>query len=231
MSRRSLLFAVGIVACLVCGVVGVVIAMVRHEPAWYQTAAMPAGPERTQLSTDFLAACSDLKGQVDNEPQWGGKITSRQVNSWFEDGLFNFDANLLHGDITEPRIAFEPDRVRFGFRHGKGLWSSIVSMTLHVWVPQDDSSAVVLELESLEAGSLPVSAQSVLEEIARVLREKELEINWYRHNGHPTAVIRFRTDQQHSPIQLTAIQARDGVLVIQGRNNNATGPAAPASNP
>ncbi len=49
-------------------------------------------------------------------------------------------------------------------------------MVLKVWVPKEDSSALVLELESLQAGLLPVSAQSVLEEIARVLRGTRVEI-------------------------------------------------------
>ncbi len=230
MSRRSFFFAVGIFACLVCAAVGIVVATVRHEQAWYVSAAVPAGPERTQLSRDFYDPFSELLDQVGNEKEWGGKFTARQVNAYLEEGLYDakLDADLLRGKISDPRIAFDQDRVQLGFRYGKGVWSTIISMTLKLWVPQEDSSSVVLELESLQAGSLPVSAQSVLEEISRVLREKDIEINWYRHNGHPTAVLRFQSNQQRSPVQLTSIQSKEGVLIIQGRTNDL-GPAAPAS--
>ena len=231
MSRRSFFFAIGIFVCLICAAVGVVVAMVRHEQEWYTNAGVPAGPERSQLSRDFYEAFTDLLAQVGNEREWGGKVTARQVNSYFEEGLYEakLDADLLRGKISEPRIAFEQDRMRLGFRYGKGVWSTIISMSLKVWVPQDDCSTVVLELESLQAGSLPVSAQSVLEEISRVLRDKDIEISWYRHNGHPAAVLRFQSNQQRSPVQLTAIQSKEGVLVIQGRTNDpALGPFPPA---
>jgi hypothetical protein len=238
MSRRSFLVAVGILACLIIGGTGIVIVIVRHEPDWYVRAAVPPGPERAQLSRDFLEAASDLKGQIDNEREWGGKFTARQVNSYFEEGLIEqkLDAELLRGQFSAPRVAFEQNRLRLGFRYGKGIWSTVISATLHVWVPKDDSSALVLELDSIHAGSLPVAAQSVLEEVSRVLREKDVEINWYRHNGHPCAVLRFQTEPQRSPVQLTAIQSntdKEGMLVIQGRNNEIgppTGEAAPGRN-
>ncbi len=243
MSRRSLCFAVGILACVVCAVLGIVVALVRQTPDWYAKAVIPPGEERTQLSKEAEKARADLKGLIENEHEWGAKFKAEQLNAYLEEGLFEeAGTDVLGKEISDPRIAFEADRVRFGFRYGKGIRSTVISMVLKVWVPKEDSSALVLELESLQAGLLPVSAQSVLEEIARVLREKEVEISWYRLNGHPTAVVRFQTDQQHSAIQLTAIQAKDGQLVIQGRTNGnespapAVGPAAlpvsvPAVNP
>jgi hypothetical protein len=70
-----------------------------------------------------------------------------------------------------------------------------------------------------------------LEEISRLLREKDIEINWYRHNGHPCAALRFQTDPQHSPVQLSAIQSKndqEGMLIIQGRTNDPSlGPFPP----
>jgi len=209
--------------------------MVRYEPGWYAAAGVPPGPERAQLSRDFLEAFSDLKGQIDNEPKWGGKFTALQLNAYFEEGLFEqkLDADLLRGQISAPRVAFEQDRVHLGFRYGKGLWSTIISVALRVWVPQEDSSAIVIELDSIQAGALPVAAQSVLEEVSRLLRERDIEINWYRHDGHPCAVLRFQTDPQRSPIQLTSIQSHaenEGELIIQGRTNDAT-PTPPGPAP
>jgi hypothetical protein len=211
----------------------VVIALVRSEPPWYRAAAVAAGPQRKQLANGFLEAFLDLRGQIGNEHEWGRKFEAPTVNAWFAEELEDkFGAALARAKISDPRIAFEPDQFRLGFRYGKGLWSTIISMTVRVWVPKEDSSAVVLELANLRAGALPVSAQSVLEEISRLLREQDLEINWYRVNGHPAAVLRFQSDQQHAPVQLAAIQSKDGVLVIQGRTNDPSlGPTAPPSNP
>jgi hypothetical protein len=240
MRRRSYFFAAGILACLVCGVAGVVIAMVRHEPHWYVTAAAPPGAERTKASNEFFESFWVTVDLIRNEREWGGKFPAPQVNAYFQERLFDdlkLDPNQLPGQIREPRVAFEQDRLRFGFRYGKGVWSTIISMTLKVWVSRDESTAVVLELENFEAGALSVSSQSVLDEISRLLREKDIEINWYRHNGHPVAVVRFQANQQRSTIQLTAIQVKDDLLMIQGRNNDpALGPfpqaggAAPAGN-
>jgi hypothetical protein len=234
MRRRSYFFAAGILACLICGVVGVLIVMVRHEPNWYTNAAVPPGSERTQQALECYGLGSEMWTMILNDREWGGKFQARQLNAYIQDGQLEqfFGTDLLPANVSEPRLAFEPDRIRFGFRYGKGIWSTIVSMTFKAWVAQDESSAVVLELESFEAGVLPVSAQSVLDEISRALRQKDVEINWYRHDGHPVAVVRFPGKQQGTTIQLTAIQVKDGQLVVQGRNNDPTlGPFGPGAAP
>src|SRR5579859_1833327 len=105
MSRRSLFFAVGILACLVCGVVGVLAALVRCEPEWYRGAALAPGPQRKQYSKDFYDAFLDLKSQIDNEKEWSRNFEAQSVNAWFEEGLFEMklDADLSRSKIREQK--------------------------------------------------------------------------------------------------------------------------------
>src|SRR5579862_1841360 len=106
MRRRSLFFAVGMLVCLICGVAGILIALMRHEPDWYAAAAVPPDADRAQLSNEIKEAFSDLDARIHNEREWGGKFTAAQLNCYFEDGLsddFKLDATLPPDTFSEPR--------------------------------------------------------------------------------------------------------------------------------
>ena len=36
---------------------------------------------------------------------------------------------------------------------------------------------------------MPISAQSLQEEISALARSRKLEVTWYRHEGHPVALL------------------------------------------
>jgi hypothetical protein len=221
MRRKSVLMAAGIFLLAVCAVLGGLALLAKHEPGFYTRAAVPPGKIRQAHSRAFWGEYWQLHNAIMNkESQWYSTFTEAQINSFFEEDFLKpgFCDKLLPDGVTEPRIAIEQDRIRLGFRYGTPPWSTIISVNFRVWVAAQECNTVVLELQSLHAGALPVSAQSLLDQLSETLRKRNIEVTWYRHNGNPAAVLRFQSEQARPSVQLQQLELRPGVLTVAGKS-------------
>jgi hypothetical protein len=226
MSRKSVLLGLGILVLLAAGVTAGLVLLLRHEPAFYRRHALPPGPERQQHCGAFKAEFSQLLDGVLNQPQpgWYAEFSDTQINSYFEeDGERTLK---LPECIASPRIAIQADTVRLGFRYGRGWCSTIISIDMRVWLAPKEPNVIALELQALHAGALPVSAQSLLERISDAVRQRNLNVTWYRHNGNPVALLRFQIDQPKPTLHLQELQLRPGMILIRGGAPKVTSPAA-----
>jgi hypothetical protein len=226
MSRRSLCLTVGALACVAALAAGVLLLLIRHEPRTYRDAPLPAGDRKRDSSRAFVTKATDLYNQISTDPVWSSEFTDEQVNSYLEEDFItqNLDSQMLPDGISAPRVVFEPDRVHLAFRYGSGAWSSVISVDLHVWLPRCEANVVALELEGFHAGALPITAQSLLAKLSEVGSKYGAEVSWYRHDGHPVALLRFQPEGPRTTLQLTGVHFQEGKVVIQGK----TGEPVPA---
>jgi hypothetical protein len=232
-SQRSVLLAVVMVLLLAAGSAATLVGLARREPAWYAAAATAPGPERTAQSRAFVDQFCKALSYAKEEREWTATFTDYQVNSCFEEDFLTggYDRLLLPDGISRPRVRFEPDHIRLAFHYGRGLCNSVIAIDLRVWLPAKEPNVVALELEGFHAGSLPISAQSLLEKIAEVGRKNGIDVNWYRLGSHPVALVRFQPDQPRPTFQLQAVQLTDHTLLIQGRSIDQALPSPPAAQP
>jgi hypothetical protein len=221
MSRRSFLLGVGIFALLACVVATTLVLLIRYEPRRYTAAPLPAlQQQQMDYSRDFIREFSDMiSGMNGDRGDWYGKFTDAQINSYLQQAFVQsgLSERLLPDGISEPRVVFEPDRIRLAFRYHTSLLSTVVSVAMRVWLPRGEPNVVALQLERFQWGVLPISAQWLLERISDAGRQNGIEVTWYRHEGHPVALLSFQADQARSTLQLRAVQIDQGVLHIQGR--------------
>jgi hypothetical protein len=213
----SVVLGMGVLAILLAG-------LLRYQYRWYQKAAIPPGQSRKQSSDDFLRELVDLWSQLDAQREWYAHFTDMQINSYLGEGFrqSNVESRLLPDGISEPRVVFDTERIHLGFRYGRGLFSTIITIDLHVWIVPQEQNVVVLELEGFHAGALPVSARSLLEQISEVGRGNGIGVNWFRdqNSGHPVAVLRFQEDQQQAKWVLQGLQLATGSIRIQGGSDD-----------
>jgi hypothetical protein len=231
MSRRSFFLAVGILAFLTCAVGTTGVVLIRYEPRRYASVVMPPGPERVDFSqqfyTEFLQVISDATAPNGGRT-WGASFTEKQINGYLNEGFVQsgLAERLLPERISEPRVVIEADRMRLAFRYGNSkLWSTVISVDFGAWVSKHEPNVLVLELLGFHAGALPISAQSLLESISQVGRESGIEVNWYRHEGNPVAVLRFQADQARPTLQLRAVRLEPGIISVQGGPGSEPSPA------
>ncbi|HWG45441.1 MAG TPA: hypothetical protein VN688_21945 [Gemmataceae bacterium] len=224
MSRRSLLLAIGIFLCLTSGVGTTLWMLVRYEPRIYLQAAVPPGEARHRLSADCSRELMRLYSSVtDHDDQaWEHRFTDEQINSYLAEHFVSsqLDKTLLPEGISQPRIVIEADKVRVAFRYGSGLWSTVVSIDLRLWLVKGEPNVVALKLVGFHAGALPISAQSLLERISETCLANGIGVDWYRDEGFPVALLRFQTEQPHPTLELELIKLEPGAIHIQGRTKD-----------
>lgn len=225
MSRRSLLLAIAIFCCLTCGVGAALWMLVRYEPRLYLQAAVPPGEIRQKLADECSNELSHLYSSVTNpqeEEGWAHRFTDEQINSYLAEHFVrsHADKDFLPEGISQPRIVIEADKIRIAFRYGKGLWSSIVSIDLRVWLVKGEPNVVALKLVGFHAGALPISAQSLLENITQTCQKNGIGVDWYRDDGAPVALLRFQAEQPHPTLELETIKLEAGAIHIEGRTKD-----------
>jgi hypothetical protein len=222
MRRKSWLVGIGLIVAIATAVGGALLLLVNHEPGFYRRCAVPPGPVRVQHSQAFWAECLRVWAGIHNhDPNWYGTFTDAQINSYFAEEFLRsrMDRSLLPKGISAPRVAIEPDKVRLAFRYGEGLWSTIISLDLRVWLAKKELNVVVLELQGLHAGSLPISVETILESISEVCRRNNIDVKWYRHRRNPVALLHFQSDSPRPTVQLSKLELRQGLLVIGGTSD------------
>jgi hypothetical protein len=225
MRRRSFWLAIIIVILLVAGAGSALAVLAGHEPSFYHRCAIPPGPERAKLSGEFVNEFTNrLLGGVLDKREWDARFSEQQINSYFQEDFLNKhnEENPLPAGMSEPRIALDTDRIRFGFRYGTGIWSTVITLDLRVWLVVKEANTIALEFRSLHAGAIPISAQWLLERVSESARLRDIEVTWYRNQGRPVLVLRFQAQRTSPTFQLMKLKIQDGMLLIRGRSLDTT---------
>src|SRR5579871_1919449 len=224
MSRRTLLLALAILCCLLSGVGAALWMLVRYEPRVYLLAAVPPGETRKLLSSKCQQELSKLHSWViyEGDQVWSASFTDSEINSYLAEHFVQcrLDKQFLPEGISQPRIIIESDKIRIAFRYGSGLWSTVVSIDLRVWLLKGEPNVVALKLVGFHAGALPISAQSLLESMTQTCQENGIGVDWYRDDGYPVALIRFQNEQPHPTLELELIKMEQGAIHIQGHTKD-----------
>ncbi|MBY0228563.1 MAG: hypothetical protein K2W96_04705 [Gemmataceae bacterium] len=228
MSRRSFFVALGVLALLVLVGLAAAWLLLRYEPRYYAKLLPGTEKERSEQSAEFVREFFTFLSAVQGQKEWYGRFTEEQVNSYLAVGLekhWQAGSPFPEG-VSEPRLVFEPGRIRVAFRYKKGLLDSVVSVSLKVWVPRDEPSALCVQLEYLKAGLLPLSAQWLLDSFEEKARANRIDVSWYRHDGLPVALLRFQTDKAKPTIRLETAKVEQGAVVFAGTTNDPRGLAS-----
>ncbi len=200
---RALLMFTGLVLVGGLLILALLVLLLRQVPGWYEQTAQPAGPERQLRAGECLEKCVYIYS-VSEDKEWGDELTDQELNAFFEEG---FRKSLVGRDmphtLDQPRVTFEDDLIRLGFRYGhKGLGSAVVSLDLRVWVSGQEPNCIMVELKAFHIGALPFAVQTVLETLTDVARERKIDVSWYRNpeTGRPVAVLRFQSDKTRPTI-------------------------------
>jgi hypothetical protein len=235
MSRRSFLLAIAIFLSMTCGVGAALWMLLRYEPGLYLRAAVPPGEDRHRLSLKCQRELMQLYNSVTDhdEQEWGHCFTDGEINSYLADDFVQsrLDKQLLPEGISQPRIVIEPDKVRVAFRYGSGLWSTVVSIDVRLWLVKGEPNVVALKLVGFHAGALPISAQSLLESISKTCQDNGIAVDWYRDDGFPVALLRFQAEQSHPTLELELIKLEQGAIHIQGHTKDPASLRAFLANP
>jgi len=222
MRRKRLLISVGLLLGFVLLVLVGLAAMVKHVPSYYEQATVHDSHERKRLSSEAFANYLTAGNALTNgEPAWDVTFTTDQVNAYFQQDYFQHggDANLSEG-FSAPRVKFEDGKMRVGVRYGTGLFSTVLTLEIKLWLVEGQMNVLAMEIVSLQAGSLPLSTGTLLDYISQFARRENIDITWYRHQGHPVAIMRFQSDLTRPTFQFERLELKGNALTIAGRSTD-----------
>lgn len=218
MRRWSYLASIALLIVIVVGG-GIGLYSILHaEPVQYVRSEVPPGEERVRESHKFEQKAFDLI----NEIQFGEytvEFTAAQINSWLaEDFVETNLAKQLPPEISDPRVSFEPGRIFIAFRYGGDAVNTIVSIQAKVWMVRREINVVALEIEKLRAGALPLTPKVLQDRITEWCRGQNVDVQWYRNEGNPVAILRFQYDRREPSVQLQELELREGSIYLKGRS-------------
>lgn len=239
MSRKSLVLSVLLVLVLTGSVLGGAYLLLRHEPNFYVLAEVPASPERQAHSKECTTEVTKfINDRMGCDGPWRLDFTQEEINSWLaEDFVTSRTDRFLPVGISEPRILFQPGRILLAFRYGEDEFSTVVSVQARIWLPKRERSALAVEIESLRAGAIPLSWKLLQEHLTEGARSKNIDIQWYRNDGNPVAILRFEADKREPTIQFEGLRIDQGSIHIKGKSidpetrSNSAAMALPRTTP
>ena len=231
MHKRKLLGLFGITFLTVAIVVTVLAIVVKHEPNFYRQSQVPPSDARKELASTFFNRFGqmvlDRKARMED---WRCDATEAQLNSFFEEAFLQQSEaeGLRKLGISSPSVTLEDNHVRLAFRYGSGWFSTVISYNLKIWLVPKEANVIAVEIRSARAGALPISKQSILNQLSDFARKQNYKVTLYRHEGNPVAVIDLEADQQHPKSVLTTLQIGVNSLTIRGKTlEHAVAPLDP----
>jgi hypothetical protein len=199
---------------------GTAILLLRHEPDFYSRVDLPPGPEREEKSNHFLTEglARVINGFQGGDRPWNVRFTQDDINSYLAEHFVRLgDADGLSDlGIRNPRIEFEGDRIRIGFRYGTGFWSTVLTYDLKVWLVSSEINVLAVEIERRRAGALPIPTRQIFQEMKDLGRRNNFDVEWYRHDGNPVAIIKLQSDRPRPTAHLRHLEITAGTLQLQG---------------
>jgi hypothetical protein len=234
MRRRAFLGVIAIIVLLLSTASTALALLVHHVPAYYARNDLPEGPLRQCHCREFVSQSSNLWNLMAGDQAWKLEFTQDQFNSYLQEEDDQPTAQIVEipESVHDIRVAMEDDRLRVGFRYGAGWWSSIITVEFRVWLVAHKTNLVALELIAFRAGALPLGTQTMLDYIAEAARRENIEVTWFRSQGHPVALLQFQANQPRPTFQLQRLEVHPGRLVIAcSPVRDGAPPAAPAPAP
>lgn len=219
MRRRSVLTLLAIIIVLVGGAGATLAGMIRHVPGFYKDAAVANDAQRPIKSRECFQRSIELWNDIGNGLPWEKEFVQDHLNSYFQEEDSRSSAGLIElpDGIRDIRFAIDQNRGRIGFRYGTGWWSCVISVEFRVWLVAQKTNVVALELISFRAGALPLGTQALLDYITEAARQQNIDVTWYRNEGHPVALLQFQANQSRPNTLLRRLEMLPGRVIVAGR--------------
>ncbi len=217
-TRLKTLALIALTLGLVGGVAGW---LVKAEPAFYtrETADTPR-PDDSVLSGMVTTRLAELSEDIFDKPDWGATFTTDEINAFLRSGDSGNDpvASPLVAGMNRPRMDIQGDRLILSDRYGRGLFSTVWSLELRVWLVDREPNLLAVEVVGFYAGSMPLPKRSVMTRMGDAARRAKAEVTWYRHDGNPVGLFKLFANQSGASTQLLTLNVKDGTLSVGGKN-------------
>jgi hypothetical protein len=193
----------------------------RQVRPFYQQ-AMQLEPQVLERGRQELESrATTLYSDVRNTSKWQALFTDEQINGWLAAELEHRSSDEIHQSVREPRIAISPGVLTLGFTTTQSGVDTVVSVDAAVFLTEEGDISV--RLTNVRAGTLPLPATLVADEIATACQKLPFPVLWTEYDGAPAAIIKIGHDESAGGdrFYLDAIELTEGQLFVAGHTEFA----------
>ncbi len=220
--RKKLILFGAFAFVLVGGIAGTLLWALLRVPDFYAQAAsdVPREPAKRKLAAKQLVQeTTNLINNIKHANEWSATFKQTEVNSWFLEELRQAKyKDIVPEGISDPRLAIRKGLLQLGFRYRKNGWSGIVSLRLKPWIEGENQLAV--EIESIQAGIVPIPLEDVLRDLSLQLVEAGWDISWNHAQGNDVMVINLNKNQTPKSPVLESLKVAEGEVRVRGRRKD-----------
>lgn len=225
--RRSILLTLLILLVTVAGSVSGTYFFARKQPDFYRDASRETVDDPIHAA-EIFTRYGDVRNDILNAPEWAASFEADKVNAFLREH-FAKGASLeksLDRRLTNPRVAVDGDKLILAATYQAAPfaeWESdstttVVSIELKLWVVPKQPCTVAVEVIAMKAGAIPIGSQRYLDRLAESARDNNIDVTWYRKDGHPVGLFRFYANQPRPTRFIRAVTVGDGRFTLTGRN-------------
>lgn len=219
-TRRAQRIAVIGLSLATCGAILVATAgyFLHIEPAFYEQAGGFVSAEGQTAARGFLRESTKLFNAIENDAEWSASFRASELNAWLTHEFPKKHRELLPSGVRHPRVAFERDCMRIGFRAAIGPIETVVSVTGRVWVPEPNRLAI--EFDQVRGGVVPLPMSWLVGRVNQVMHSAQVPVEWKRHRGKKVALVRLGDPRESALVELLRAEVGETVLFVAGRSRN-----------
>lgn len=197
-----------------------------QEPEFYQDIVeIKLEPEkRIEAIEQLEKQTEDLSEKIKSDDQWKEKFTQQQINLWLEDRLKKEFPDLIPPEVSEPRVQFQKDEIRVGFRLTQKKWKGVVSLQLKPRIAEPNRLAI--EICSINAGLIPMPLKQIMEEVKKELDRAGWKFDSESKEESEILVIHLESVLPRHPV-LEELKISKGELEFAVRHLPEEEPAEP----
>ncbi len=224
--RRFLRIAAIVLVALIATAALVLFLLYRatqHEPEFYVRALKAEPAKQAEAGDQLEKRVVNLRNEVRRDGDWEVVFTDEQINGWLATDLPEKFPDALPPEVSDPRVAIEPDTAQVACRYRDGSFTTVVSLAVEMHLTGRPNELAV-RIRRARAGSLPVPISNWLDQVTEAALESGIPLRWEKKDGDPVAIVEIpfeHTEVRNRLLRVETIQLREGELYLAGRTQRA----------
>ncbi len=190
----------------------------QQVPDFYEQALQIDPAAEAQAGYELEREILDLRNESREPGRWEANFADEQINGWLAVDLVKKFPGVLPGEVSDPRVAIEPEQVQVACRYKSKRVSSVLSLAVEVYLT-DEPNVVALRIKRARAGALPLPLKKVLDSLSQAARKAQLQLRWVQKDGDPVALVTIpdRYEEIEGRLQVDSLQLDQGNMRISGQ--------------
>jgi hypothetical protein len=186
----------------------------QYVPQRYERLLLANQSQQAAASTEMFNRAQRLIRDTKWPGKWRASFTADQINGYLAVDLKKQFADVLSGDISDPRVDVGERTITLFCRYAGSVGESVLSIELEPFLAGRD--VLGLRLVDARAGSLPLPSGRVREALSQAAAGADLAVRWVDEPEGLVALVTIPPTKQGREVELTHVELAGDEIRLAG---------------